>query len=86
MSTSICGQDEINLETASGPLETTLEPIDTPPELWLGNTEGASFPKPYLKESACDYAEGPAKEAGNEEHVPHHTPEQNVQVADNVGI
>lgn len=39
------GHEEINFEAPSSPSQGAFEPVETPPELWLNSTVGASFPK-----------------------------------------
>ena len=59
----------------------TSEPVAAPPELWLCNSAGASFPTAGCHEAAC--LTGQAKGVGHGEQPAHpHTPWRNDQAAD----
>lgn len=78
MLTFICGQVEMSFGASSKPAETLSEPVSAPPEPWLCNPVGTSFPVDHATGTVPDSAA-----ANKEGHVARHSPGKCAQAADN---
>lgn len=79
MVTSTCGQDDTSFPVSSESFKEVTEPMTAPPELWLRNLVGASFPPADQSKAVC----AAVVQAGcGAQHAPHRTHGQNDQAAD----